>query len=70
MKKEYTIEYGREIDCLTDCLSDEVRHVIYRVVQERGSAIREESIWRRSASQPEFALACQVAEDSGLRITY
>lgn len=69
MKNEYAIDGIKQTDFLGDCLSEEVRHVIYRTVQERGGVIREESIWRRSASQPEFILACQVAEDTGLQIT-
>ena len=54
---------------LEDVLSDDIRHVIQRSVQEGRASIREGYIWRNCTSNPEFILACEVAMESGLQVT-
>ena len=66
-KVPYRLE--RTTFSLEEVLSDEIRYVIQRTAQEGRSVIREGYLRRNCASGPEFLVACEIAENSGLRIT-
>lgn len=69
MIKEVTYRQNRTTFSLEEVLSDEIRHVIQRTVQEGRAAIREGYLRRNCASGPEFLVACEIAESSGLTVT-
>lgn len=56
-------------DVLEDVLTDHVRYTIQKAVQEGQRTIREEYLHRISTSGPEFIVACEVADKSGLKVT-
>ena len=69
MIKKVSYRQDRTTFSLEEVLSDEIRYVIQRTVQEGRAAIREGYLRRNCASGPEFLVACEIAENSGLRIT-
>jgi len=69
MIKKVAYRLERSKTSLEEVLSDEIRDVIQRTVQEGRAAIREGYLRRNCASGPEFLVACEIAESSGLRIT-
>lgn len=69
MTKSVSYQQERKTYSLEEFLSDEIRHVIQRTIQEGRSAIPEGYLRRNSASNPEFFIACEIAENSGLIVT-
>jgi len=69
MIKNVSYRQDRTTFSLEEVLSDEIRYVIQRTAQEGRSVIREGYLRRNCASGPEFLIACEIAENSGLRIT-
>jgi len=69
MNKHCKYQRDRSSYSLEDVLSDDIRHVIQRTVQEGRTSICEGYIWRNCASSPEFILACEAAKESGLQVT-
>ena len=66
-----TVAYRQDRTALSleEVLSDETRHVIQRTAQEGRTVIREGYLRRSCASVPEFLIACEIAESSGLQVT-
>jgi hypothetical protein len=54
---------------LEEILTDQVRYTIQKAVQEGQRTIREGYLHRISTSGPEFIVACEVADNSGLEVT-
>ena len=54
---------------LEEILTDQVRYTIQKAVQEGQRTIREGYLYRISTSAPEFIVACEVADQSGLKVT-
>lgn len=54
---------------LEEILTDQVRYTIQKAVQEGQRTIREGYLYRISTSGPEFIVACEVADQSGLKVT-
>lgn len=54
---------------LEEILTDQVRYTIQKAVQEGQRSIREGYLHRISTSEPEFIVACEVADQSGLKVT-
>jgi len=69
MIKKLSYQQDRTTFSLEEVLSDEIRHVIQRTAQEGRSVIREGYLRRSCASVPEFLIACEIAESSGLQVT-
>lgn len=69
MTRSISYQQERTTYSLEDFLSDEVRQVIQRTIQEGRGTIREGYLRRNSASDPEFFVACEIAESSGLIVT-
>ena len=69
MNKEVVYRQDRTAFSLDEVLSDDIRYVIQRTVQEGRVAIREGYLRRNCASGPEFLVACEIAESSGLIVT-
>ena len=65
------VAYRQDLTTLSleEILSDEIRYVIQRTAQEGRSVIREGYLRRNCASGPEFLIACEIAESSGLQVT-
>ena len=56
-------------DALEEILTDRVRYTIQKAAQEGQRSIREGYLHRISTSGPEFIVACEVADNSGLEVT-
>ena len=69
MIKKVSYQQDRTTLSLEEVLSDEIRHVIQRTAQEGRLTIREGYLRRSCASNPEFLIACEIAESSGLQVT-
>jgi hypothetical protein len=69
MTKGVSYQQERKAYSLEEFLSDDIRYVIQRTVQEGSGAIREGHLRRNCISAPEFLIACEIAESSGLRVT-
>jgi len=69
MIKEVSYRQNRTAVSLEEVLSDEIRHVIQRTGQEGRVDIREGYLRRNCSSSPEFLIACEIAESSGLHVT-
>ncbi len=69
MINKVTYRQDRTMFSLEEVLSDEIRYVIQRTAQEGRSVIRESYLRRSCASVPEFLIACEIAESSGLQVT-
>ena len=54
---------------LEEILTDQVRYTIQKAVQEGQRTIRQGYLHRISTSEPEFIVACEVADNSGLKVT-
>ncbi len=69
MINKVTYRQDRTTFSLEEVLSDEIRYVIQRTAQEGRSVIREGYLRRACVSVPEFLIACEIAESSGLQVT-
>ena len=69
MINKVTYRQDRTMFSLEEVLSDEIRYVIQRTAQEGRSVIRESYLRRNCVSGPEFLIACEIAESSGLQVT-
>ena len=61
--------HNQKQDALEEILTDQVRYTIQKAVQEGQRMIREGYLRRISTSGPEFIVACDVADKSGLKVT-